>query len=472
LAKRLSRHGVCLSGGALATLLSEATASANMPLSLVGVTVNAASLVAAGQAAAAGVTSANVAAITERVVKAMLLNQLKVLCFLSLIVVSLGFAGLSIAPLAMRDALAQPQEKNSGQGVGAKPTVLTVPEFMSALAWDGKNLATATYAHEKASQNCTLRLWDVQKGQERVVFGSDPNSRMRSMAMSPDGKTLAVTIEPYDAVDLDSFRSSVRVVDVAKGEIKETIDFAGRPGGVAFSPDGKIVAFGGADTWKIDCDTLVVKLWNLDTNKEQGQIRWEAGVVQRMGTIGPSSLTSLAFSPDGKTLAVGQGDHRIMLFNLKSKKLSHTLEGHTDRISALTFAPDGRTLVSVGGDKKIQVWDPATGKLQRTLVGNKGQVHSVAFSPDSKTLATSGQILDEVNKKLKGEVLLWDVRSGETRCDLPEYEKTAPHMVAFSREGNTLAVGSTGKGKDGKVQSNVRVWQLSQLPPAPRKREK
>jgi len=93
LAKRLSRHGLALSGGALASALSQNSSSAAVPISVVSSTIKAASLVASGEAAAAGL-SISVAALTEGVMKTMLLNKLKFATMLSLVIAASTTGGL------------------------------------------------------------------------------------------------------------------------------------------------------------------------------------------------------------------------------------------------------------------------------------------------------------------------------------------------------------------------------------------
>jgi WD40 repeat protein len=81
-------------------------------------------------------------------------------------------------------------------------------------------------------------------------------------------------------------------------------------------------------------------------------------------------------------------------------KLQDTLKGHTNWVMSVAFSPDGKTLASASVDQTIKLWDVATGKEQATLKGHTEVVFSVAFSPDGKRLASGSK---------DGTIKLWDV---------------------------------------------------------------
>jgi WD40 repeat protein len=333
------------------------------------------------------------------------------------------------------------------------------------VAWspDGKTLATASSIYEpiddkddKAGKagTSTVKLWDPQKGEEKRSFGAEKKTNIQEMVFSPDGKTLAIQVRKPIEVNA----GQVRFVDPHQGALQRTIEFAGALGGVAYSPDGTTLAFGGT----IDeggFRTLVVKLWDVEKGQERREMKRkvEAELVGGVLTL-RACIQSLRFSPDGRTLATVEGDHKIRLWDTQTGRLEQTFEGHNDHIWSIAFAPDGKTLVSTGQDQTIYLWDTRTGERKRTLAGHKGMVFSVAFSPDGKSLATGGAIRE--GDKVTGEILLWDVHSGEMRRSLPGHESFVHAVVAFSPDGKTLAVGVAGPEKDGKATGEVRLWAI------------
>ena len=111
-------------------------------------------------------------------------------------------------------------------------------------------------------------------------------------------------------------------------------------------------------------------------------------------------VSSVSFSPDGKTLASGSADQTIKLWDVTTGKEIRTFQGHSRSVLSVSFSPDGKTLASGSYDNTIKLWDVTTGKEIHTFQGHSAGVWSVSFSPDGKTLASGSA--DET-------VILWNV---------------------------------------------------------------
>src|SRR5438270_7856771 len=96
----------------------------------------------------------------------------------------------------------------------------------------------------------------------------------------------------------------------------------------------------------------------------------------------------VAFSPDGKLLATASFDNTVKLWDFAARKELRTLTGHGKPVYSVAFSPDGATLASASQDQTIRLWHVADGKPVRTITGHGGIVDSVAFSPDGKLLAS------------------------------------------------------------------------------------
>ncbi len=192
---------------------------------------------------------------------------------------------------------------------------------------------------------------------------------------------------------------------------------ADRINGVAYSPDGTLLAACGHDN--------IVRLWVVKSGEEWFAFRGHRGPVQ-----------AVAFAPDGATIASASQDGTARLWDVKTGAQKVVLEGHNDTITAVCFSPDGRTVGTASDDRTVRLWDAASGRLATTLRGHTAAVMSIAFTPDGATLASGSGYLAK-----PGEVILWDLTKRQPTRTLAVSHGQAT-AVAFSPDGKLLAAGT------------------------------
>ena len=296
--------------------------------------------------------------------------------------------------------------------------------------------------------------WEVATGKVVGRVADLPGTSVK-LAVSPDGTTLAVAIGVGQTAK-EADHTEVRVY--LGPNWKERKRWNAHEGkfpwrcSVAFAPDGKTIATGGADQ--------MVRRWDVNTGKEIGTaIRlykyankvaylekdtlltfdsqntikcWNPATGKpKLEFAGSEShLTALAYSPDGRHVAAGGGggDATIRVWEVASGKLVAHLKAQLSDITTLRFSPDGKQIASGDSGGAARLWDWAKGDCVRTLSGHKPWLHTVAFSPDGKHLATG----DEA-----GVVRVWD-RASSKKLHTLEGHTAQIAALAYSPDGRTL----------------------------------
>jgi WD40 repeat protein len=190
---------------------------------------------------------------------------------------------------------------------------------------------------------------------------------------------------------------------------------------VAFSPDGKTIATASVDG--------KVKIWDAVSRREREipSPSWGAQPV--------SSVTSIAFSPDSHQLAIAASDNTIRLWDMtEPQKEPSILRGHSAPLYVVAFSPDGKTLAAAGEDKTVLLWRLAEPRSEpRVLKGHQGTVRAVAYSPDGRWLASGGN---------DNAIKLWDTSRPESQPRTLLGHTQPVLALSFSFDGATLASGS------------------------------
>ncbi|QUQ64603.1 NACHT and WD repeat domain-containing protein [Kutzneria sp. CA-103260] len=319
---------------------------------------------------------------------------------------------------------------------------------------DGRTLAVGGHANHIGDNGSGgfVDLWNLTSPSHPVLLGrpastgvspEDSSSSIESLAFSPDGRTLAAG----RSVGVVSLWNVTRPDDVTSdGEAFDTCSpsylFS-----LAFSPDSRTLAAGCRTA--TDPGDGTIDLWNA-TDPSHPTRR---GQPLNAG----SNVESVAFSPDGHTLAAGAEDFDVHLWNLADPEhpapLGKPLTGPAQAVMSVAFSPDGHILAAGGADHTVHLWNVTDATdivpLGRPLAGPGNAVDAVAFSPDSRTLAAGNA---------NGDVDLWN---------LPPTQLIGAGgplaSVAFSPDGRTLAAGN--------ANHTVSLWNTADPNhPAPRGR--
>ncbi len=297
------------------------------------------------------------------------------------------------------------------------PEKYPIPMPITALAFDpeGDSVLTSGY-HE-------INTYNLESG-DLVQRTQGLGERVYDLAFSPDGKWLATASGDPGQFGLGRlWKVSEEGTFEPVADLVESEDaiFA-----ATFRPDGKHVAFAGADR--------AIRVFEVESQVNLATIEDHADWI-----------FDIAYSPDGKRIASASRDKTSKVFDAEAFESLVTFPGHGDTVFSVAFTPDGNLVATAGEDKQVRLWNhESEAKQARAISGFNGPVFHLLFNEDGKQLIAAGA---------DGKVKIIDPSNGKTLNTLEGHEDWV-YSLALSPDGKTLASGSW----DGEV----RLWDLEE----------
>jgi serine/threonine protein kinase len=297
-------------------------------------------------------------------------------------------------------------------------------ECIDTLEWHNKPINTiAIFTNGQylisGDEGGTVAVWNLTSQQPMATYRT--NNSILTVAASSNHSQIA-SGDKDRKVQLRRKESIGNSVQELHGDFSNLDSHNGFVYTIQFSPDGKILASGGADR--------KIKLWNTDTGKIIYTLDGHQDVV-----------TAIQFMPNGKILASGGTDRTIRFWDLEHKQLLKTIEAHEQKIHALAISQDGKIIISGSSDRTVQIRQLGT-TTHHILQGHQDAVLTVAISPDRQTIA-SGSI--------DGMVNLWDTDTQQLTASFQAHQ-SAVKSIVFKPVGNTFISASWDR--------TIKVWQI------------
>ncbi len=314
----------------------------------------------------------------------------------------------------------------------------TRPFTSLAVSRDGKTIATGDELRN-------IQLWGVNTRSKRMTIKTDEQF-IRALTFAKDNQTLIS--ENRDIIIMWNINSgelvkAYTVLEAQAGGFYNSFNdgthFSGETVGIFAQNGDKLIiqTENGTEIWDMINGKELYTFTNIDQHWYTSTINEETFVYgignkvfisdlkkgEKVGTLKTSkgffdgflerfnfrdfNVMSLAFTPDGRTLVVGNGDKKIQLWDIVDQRLIETMTGHQHAVCQLAFSADGKILASGDTGGKIHLWEFATRRHLATYQATKRFVHTLAFAPDGKTLVS----MNARGYKQDGTIYLWHVPS-------------------------------------------------------------
>ncbi len=310
------------------------------------------------------------------------------------------------------------------------------------VAWKGLLFHSQPQKPDIPSLSCYSLTSNPMSTTYSVVFSPDGNVLMAcgykwvsfwNMATRKQLKVLSSHTDSVSSVAISangemaasgSWDETVRLYNLRTMEELHSFRLMERIRSVAFSPNGKMLAVAGENS--------VITLLDVEHNQVMGKL---LGHQPEIGGV-TLHINSVTFSPDGTTLVSGSEDQSVRIWSIAEQKKLCALPEETSLVNTVAYSPNGRFIAAGDSKGRIRIWDAATRELQFMLTPCMGRVLSVTFSPDSKWLSFAGD----------GNTQLVKMHSDD---HLPSFQiprkdfHNLIYSISFSPNGKLLALGGS-----------------------------